>query len=190
MSGHDLALGAHYALGHRGLGDEECGGDLGGREARHRAERQRDLRFLRKGRVAAREDQAEAIVGLGRVTWQCRPLQQRQLLGVAAIAAHKVDRAPAGGGHEPRPRVVGNALLRPSLERRDQTVLHDLLGNVEVAEDPDHGSGQPPGLLPEDRRDRCFCGRSSCAQAPYRSTAGQISTGPAGQVLAISSASS
>src|SRR5206468_11163671 len=116
---------------------------------------------LRWGRMAAREDEAEPIVGLRSVTGQLRTLQKRQLLCVAAIAAQKVDRAPAGCGHEPRPGVVGDALFRPLLERRDEAVLDDLLGQVEVAEHPHQGARESPGLLPEDRG-YSFVGDGSC----------------------------
>jgi hypothetical protein len=41
-------------------------------------------------------------------------------------------------------------LGRPFLERGDQAVLDHLLGEVEVADDPDEGGGQPPGFLSKD----------------------------------------
>ena len=59
----DFALGAHQPLGHRGLRDEKRPRDLVRFEAAQRPERQRDLRLRRQRRVAAREDQAKAIVG-------------------------------------------------------------------------------------------------------------------------------
>jgi hypothetical protein len=41
-------------------------------------------------------------------------------------------------------------LGRPFLERGDQAVLDHLLGEVDVADDPDEGGGQPPGFLSKD----------------------------------------
>ena len=59
----DLALGPDEPLGERHLRDEECPGDLRRREAAERAQRQRDLGLHREGRVAAREDESQPVVG-------------------------------------------------------------------------------------------------------------------------------
>ena len=59
----DLALGAHQALGHRRRRHQKRARDLVGLQAAQRAQRQRDLRLERKRRMAAGEDQAQAIVG-------------------------------------------------------------------------------------------------------------------------------
>jgi hypothetical protein len=39
---------------------------------------------------------------------------------------------------------------RPVLESRHERVLHELLGEVPVAERADQGGGEPPTLLAED----------------------------------------
>jgi hypothetical protein len=54
--------GADQALAHRGLGDEECAGDLRGGEPSEGAQRERYASVERKRRVAAREDQPEPVV--------------------------------------------------------------------------------------------------------------------------------
>ena len=48
-------------------------------------------------------------------------------------SAQAVDCAMLGGGHEPGARVVRDARLRPALERSDQRVLGELLGQADVA---------------------------------------------------------
>ena len=59
----NLALGAHQPLRHRRRGHEKRARDLVRLEAAQRAQRQRDLRLERQRRVAAGEDQPQAIVG-------------------------------------------------------------------------------------------------------------------------------
>ena len=61
--GLDLALGAHQALRHRRLRDQEGAGDLVGGEAAQRAQGQRHLGVEGERRVAAGEDELEALVG-------------------------------------------------------------------------------------------------------------------------------
>ena len=58
-----LLLGAHEALGHRLLRDQERAGDLLRAQAAERAQGQRDLRIERERRVAAREEELQALVG-------------------------------------------------------------------------------------------------------------------------------
>jgi len=40
------------------------------------------------------------------------------------------------------------------LERRDERVLHELLGKVPIAERADQGGGEPPMLLAKDALER------------------------------------
>ena len=56
VRGGDLALGAHEALGHRGLGDEEGARDLRRGQAAEGAQRQRDAGVHRQRGVTAGED--------------------------------------------------------------------------------------------------------------------------------------
>ena len=57
--------------------------------------------------------------------------------------------------HEPGARLVGNALVRPLLERRDERVVRQLLGDADVAHD-----AREPGdeLRPLDAKYRFDCG--------------------------------
>jgi len=58
----DLPLGANETLGECGLRHDERARNLGCREAADQAERQCDLCLRGEARVAAREDQLEALV--------------------------------------------------------------------------------------------------------------------------------
>ena len=94
-------------LGHRRLGDEEGAGDLGGRQAADRAQRERDLRRRGQRRVAAQEEQRERVVLVGAgSSLGCR----------ASNASGGVMR---GGLLAPRRAV---SLRSSSVRRRDATV--------------------------------------------------------------------
>ena len=54
-------------------------------------------------------------------------------------AAQGIDGAVFRCRHEPRPGIVGNADFRPSLERGDEGILCQILGDPDVA----HHSGKP-----------------------------------------------
>ena len=80
-----------------------------------------------------------------------------QLLGLAlegGLAAHQVDRAAPADGHEPGARIVRNARLRPLLERRDERVLCQVLGQADVADDPRQAGDEARRLDPPDGLDR------------------------------------
>ena len=71
-------------------------------------------------------------------------------------AAQAVDRAVLRGRHQPGARVVGHARLRPVLERGDQRVLRQLLGEADVAHHAREPGDQPGRLDPPDRVDRAM----------------------------------
>jgi hypothetical protein len=77
--GADLGLRADEALGHRGLGDQERVGDLGGRQAAEETQGERDLRVGRERRVTAGEDQPQPLVGDAR----------RLLVGLLVVGTHE-----------------------------------------------------------------------------------------------------
>jgi hypothetical protein len=137
----DLALGAHEPLGDRRLGHEQAACDLGHREAAHQAQRQRHLRVERQRRVTAGEHQREALVRQrlvlpGQLGHDLLELAGQLGLLVAQhrLAPQPVDRAPAGGGEDPRGGVLGHPVARPAVQRDDVGVLDGLLGAVEVPE--------------------------------------------------------
>ena len=76
-----------------------------------------------------------------------------RLLHEAPAAAQPIDRAVARGGRDPGPGVRGDAALRPRLQGGDERLLDGLLGEVEVAEDPDQGRDRSPLLLAEQAID-------------------------------------
>src|SRR5581483_10628773 len=121
-----------------------------------------DLRLTRERRVAAGEDELEALVGhraRRRHRWL---LQPRDLLLVAPLASETFDPLPPRRGHEPRAWPLGHALARPVLERRDERVLHALLREVEIAEAAHEGRGEPARFLSEDGGHRVARDRDRC----------------------------
>src|SRR5690606_5829665 len=67
--------------------------------------------------------------------------------------AELIDRAALGGGHQPGAGVVGDAGLRPALERDDQGLLREVFGEVDVADHAHEATRQPGALDPPDRLD-------------------------------------
>ena len=173
----DLPFRADEPLGHRLLGDEERPRDLLRAEAAERSQRERDLRVELERRVAAREDELEALVrdrrlvhlvlhGLGHV-------EQAGLLGERAVAADAVDRAIPRRRHQPRPRARGRPVAWPALGRDRERLLRGLLGEVEVAEEADQGGEDATPLVAEGLVERPTTrptGRTSTA--PPRRAAG------------------
>jgi hypothetical protein len=156
--GADLSLRANEPLGHRRLGHEEGAGDLVGGQPAEGAEGERDLRLARERRVAAREDQAQSLVGDGirLLRFRLRPgfLQRRQQLGFVserALTPDPVDRAVACCRQQPRAGVVGGAVAWPALERGREGLLYRVLGEINVAEGADEDRERAPPFLPEDR---------------------------------------
>ena len=156
----DLGLGAHDALRHRALGDQEGARHLAGGQPAEQPQRQRDARLLSQRGVAAGEDQPQALVGdrahgLVVLVGLVRPgqrLQPRELLSSrrrAPLGPQPVDRAVARRGDDPRRRVGGDAVARPALERDRARVLDRLLGAVEVAERAGERGDRLPRLAPE-----------------------------------------
>jgi hypothetical protein len=84
-------------------------------------------------------------------------LESREKLGLArkrALAPYAVDRAVAGGGDDPRARVVGRSIARPAFERGCERVLNCVLGELEVAENADQDRDCASPFLAEEGFDR------------------------------------
>ncbi len=175
----DLALGPHQPLGHRRLRHQECPGDLGGGETAEGAQGEGDLRLEGEGRVAAGEDQPEAVVddaalvgtpvvgtasvvvvvggGPGALVRPDVVRRHRDHPGRGRprrVVAQPVDGPVAGGGREPGPRTAGDAVARPAFQGPGEGVLGALLGQVPVARRPDEGGDDTTPLLPERSGDR------------------------------------
>ena len=78
------------------------------------------------------------------------------------VSAEVVNGAMLGGGHEPGARVVRDARLRPLLERGDESILCQVLGQSDVAYDPRQTGNEPRRLDPPDRVDCAMCIGSHC----------------------------
>ena len=161
----ERALGPDDALGDGGLRDEERPGNFVRRQAAEQPQRERDLRLGREHWVAGDEDEPEQIVAD-----TIRPLVDRRLeigngllfagelaadLFVLALEpfgpAPVVDGPVLRRGHEPGARVARNARRRPLLERRDECVLGQILGNADVAHNPRKPSNEPRRFDSPDR---------------------------------------
>src|SRR3954452_23408633 len=120
-------------------------------------------------RVAGDEDQAEQVV-LDHLVQRGRPVGLLGLLRGEVAAdlgglalqplgpPERVDGAVLGGGHEPGARLVRGARFRPSLERRDQGVLRELLGQADVAGHAGQGGDELRRLHPPDGVDHAMDG--------------------------------
>ena len=166
----DLVLGPHEPLRHGGLADQERAGDLGRRQAAQGAQRERDLSFGAQGRMAAREEQFEPLVGKGRlvhgVLRSLTHFEQAGLRSERAIAANAIDCPVARSRHEPRARVGGDSVPGPALGRDRERLLRGFLGEIEIAEEADQGSEDIAPLVAEDPvevRHHSWMGRTSTA---------------------------
>ena len=150
----DLALGPHEALRHRGLGTRKARAISAVVMPGQRAQREGHLGLERQCRVAAREHQAQAIVGnplVPRTAGSPRSalLHGRHLLHLRD--AHvgppwPVDGAVAGHGRQPGAWAARDAVARPALQRRREGVLRALLGEVPVTREADQGRHDPAPL--------------------------------------------
>ncbi len=115
--------------------------------------------------MARREDKAQEVVANvvveGGIEVRLRSFSRgldfaAQLLVLALdqlLAPQPIDGAMLGGGHQPGARLVRDARLRPLLERGDERVLRQLLGEADVAHHA-RETGDELGLLdPPDRVD-------------------------------------
>jgi len=113
--------------------------------------------------MAAGEDQPQPLVRelVGDIRLPAPTAQRLERLELAALGrerllpADAVDRLVARDAGDPGAGVVGNAVARPALEGDYERLLDRLLGEVEVAEDPDERRDRPSRLEPEQAVDDC-----------------------------------
>lgn len=164
VPGRQGALGADDPLGDRGLRHQERPGDLRRRQAAEQPQGEGDAGLRRQHRMARGEDQPQQVVvdvlGVmegGRLLRRRRRLQVAadlcELAGVVLAAADQVHGAVPGGGHEPGAGVVGDAVAGPLLQRGDQRVLREFLGDPDVADQPGDGGDHARRLDAEDGLD-------------------------------------
>ena len=191
----DLALRAADALADRRLGQQEHAGDLGRRQPADRAQGEGDLRLARERRVTAREQQPQAIVTVSRHgarRGQAEPDVGRRghadravrgplveqahggffARSAGALAPQPVDRLATGNRGQPGTRPVGNAVAPPRFGGGERGVLQGVLGDVDVAREPDEG-GQHLATLHPDQ-----LGQRVDQPAPVKSITGRTSTRP------------
>jgi hypothetical protein len=65
------------------------------------------------------------------------------LLGQQRLPTQEVDRPPPADGHEPGARVLRDAGLGPLLERRDERILGEILGEAHVADNASQPGDEP-----------------------------------------------
>ena len=181
----DLALCAHQPLRHGRHRDEECACDLVGREPAQGAQRERDLRIERERRMAAGEDQAQALVGDGRVgravvRFRARlgdPSELAADLLEAPSAAQRIDGLVARRRDQPCTRIARRPLAGPLLERHRERVLDGLLGDVEVADQPDDDRQHAAELGAVEALDLCAIHRVAETRLAEPPTASEVGRG-------------
>ena len=184
--GLDLGLGAHEALRHGRDRRAEGGRDLVGRQPGDAAQRERDPAVGVEHRVAAREDQAQAVVvdtrrpALLAVLHLVDLMAALERVGVTLAARPRrlsgetVEGAAARDRVHPPGRVGGPTVDRPAFRSQQPRVLQAVLGEREVAERADQrGEGRWPECSRTAPSKRA---RSSLPVRRQRSTAAGISS--------------
>jgi hypothetical protein len=161
-------LGPNDALGDGRLRDEKCTRNLLGRQTSEQAEGERDARLSRENRMTRRENEAQQVVADvivervaqirdGHLLLDLELAAELLMLALEQLAsAQPVDRTVLSGGHEPSARVVRDARLRPPLERGNESILRQLLGETGIAHDPRETGDEPRRLDPPDCVDRAM----------------------------------
>ena len=159
-------LGPDDSLRDGRLRDEEGARDLLGGQASKQPERERNARLGRENRMTGSEYEAQEVVAdvvVDRVleTRHANLLPSLELateLLVFALEqsspAQQIDRTMLCGGHEPGARVVWDTRFRPALERDDESILREILGNADIPHDPRKPGDEPRRLDSPDRVDR------------------------------------
>jgi hypothetical protein len=178
-------------LAHRRLGDQERAGDLRRGEATERPQGQRLARLEAERRVAAGEDQPQAVVGdRGRLVHLgllggcfVDPHQLGEALGPAVgrlSAADPVDRLAPRRRRQPGAWAGRDAVATPGRERRLERVLHRVFGQGEVADLADQRRQHGAALLAEGGR-RGDVGLDAAARAHGASARRAHASAPASE---------
>lgn len=151
-----LLAGAGEPRGHRRSRDQEEPSDVLGPYAEDEPQRQCGGRLGRQPGVGAEQHQPQPFVGEHLASVRHHPLgllggvrvddEQRQLRGVRRLRPQPVEDLAAGGGQQPRGRVVRDAVGRPAPGRGLERVGQPVLGEVEPSE-PGDEQGQEPAPL-------------------------------------------
>ena len=108
--------------------------------------------------MATREDQAESVVlhGPGLLSWTIVGFNGHlgQEFATSRLAAKVIDRPIARGRRDPATCIGWQSVRRPLPKGEGEGFLDGILGQVDVAEDPDEGRDGPTGLFAEDPADQ------------------------------------
>lgn len=154
----DLCLRADDALSDGAWSRQIRVRDFLGGQTAHFPKGQCNLRIGRKRRMAAGENEAQAIV-FERFLIEGNRVDRgfqlpRELLDGCIEArppAQHVDRFEAPGGNEPRERVGGQPVARPFLDRGREGFMQCLLGQVEVTDETNERGQDPSRVRPIER---------------------------------------
>src|SRR5207253_8842454 len=160
-------------LGDVWVWNEEGSRDLLGLQTSDQTKRERNLCLGCEHGMARDEDQAQQVIAEivveSRIQIWHGPLLRTKLatkLLVLAleqsISAEVINRPMFRRGHQPGARVIGDARLRPLLERGDQSILCEIFGQSDIADDPRETGDEPGRLDPPDCVDRAMCIGSHC----------------------------
>ena len=158
-------LGADDALSDRRLRHQKRPGDLFRRQAADHPQGQRYARLARNQRMTGREDQAQHFVAdiviergveIRHDLLVLLHLANDHLVFVVKhpAAAQVIERPTFSRCHQPRAGALGDARFRPSLQRRNQCFLSEILGQRHIAQQSRQAGDQPRLLDPPDGKDR------------------------------------
>jgi hypothetical protein len=182
--GRDLLLGANDPLRDRRFADQEGSGDLRHRQAAHGAQRERDPCLARDRGVTAGEQQRDTVVRLLVGRARAHPLQGLDLPAQRRLPAPAIRRQIPGHRQEPQISTIGDAVLRPPLQRHQRGVLNGVVSGPQVAE-----GAREPSRRRADRVAQCI--GDGLGRHRYRLATGRTSTlPPPGHDLAMAIASS
>jgi len=117
---------------------QEGPGNLLGGQVADLSQGERHLGIGRQGRVAAGEDQAQAVVSEQFVLTGVLPLalEEHDQVRLRAVetrpSTHCIDGLEATGGDQPRPGVVRHTITLPTLDGNEERIVHGLLSQVEI----------------------------------------------------------
>jgi hypothetical protein len=175
----ERSLGAHDPLRDGRFGHQECAGDLRGTEASQEAQGERRARLGGQYRMTRDEHQPHQIVAdvtrLGRIL--ARRADERRLVGDRLMAALEelappqlIERAVLRSRHQPRARVVGDSGRGPSLERAQECLLRELLGEPDLRQHAREARDDLGRFHAPHRLDRALNGRLGHHGRPRRIT--------------------
>lgn len=67
------------------------------------------------------------------------------------IAGFRFDRLESPGGNQPGTGTLRHAIPRPALQRRGKRIVHRILRQIEITQQPNERGQNPPGLRPIKR---------------------------------------